>query len=179
MNNNPYILKSSEVKYQNPWITVREDKVVQANGNPGIFGVVDYGIGVAILPIDEDNNVYLAKEFKYALQSWSLELASGGVEPGENTEAAARRELKEELGITADEWIYMGSIHPLTTIVENTQHQFIVRGLHFGKANTEETEQIELVKMSIEEAYKLIKTGKIVNATAIVLLLRAFLEIKN
>ena len=179
MDKRSLTIKSSEIKYQNPWITVREDKVVHTNGKPGIFGVVNYGTGVSVLPIDDDNNVYLVKEYKYALQDWSLEVAAGAVELNEDVETAAKRELSEELGITADKWIYMGSVHPFTTIIEHTQHQFIARGLHFHKAANEDTEQIELVKIPIIEAYRLIESGKIVNAPAIALILRAILKIEE
>jgi 8-oxo-dGTP pyrophosphatase MutT (NUDIX family) len=168
-------VQSSEIKYQNPWITVREDKVLHPNGQAGIFGVVNYGSGVAILPIDDDGNVYLVREYKYALGDWSLEVAAGGIEPNEPPETAARRELKEELGIVAGKWTYLGSVHPITTIIEHVQHQFLARNLSFGAAELEETEQIELVKMPIEDTYELIKTGKIVNGAAIALILRAML----
>jgi 8-oxo-dGTP pyrophosphatase MutT (NUDIX family) len=171
----PITTKSSVIKYQNSWITVHEDEVTYSNGRGGVFGVVDYGVGVAILPIDDDGNVYLVKEYKYALGDWSLEVAAGGVEVGENLEATARRELKEELGITADRWTYLGAVWPFTTIIRHAEHQFIAQGLHFGSSKLEDTERIKLVKMPIEEAHELIKTGKIVNAVAVALILRAML----
>jgi 8-oxo-dGTP pyrophosphatase MutT (NUDIX family) len=172
-------ITSTEIKYQNPWITVHEDKVMHPSGKPGIFGVVNYGTGAAILPIDDDGNVYLVREYKYALQDWSLEVAAGGIDPNEKPGNAARRELLEELGITADQWTYLGAVHPFTTIIKHTQHQFIARSLHFQDAQTEDSEQIEPIKMPLHQAVKFIETGKIISAPTIALILRAKILCKN
>jgi len=73
-NNGPWKIKSSEEKYKNPWINVREDQVIGPDNKDGIFGIVEMVNGVSILPIDEDGFVYLTKEFHYAIKKATLKL---------------------------------------------------------------------------------------------------------
>ena len=69
--------------------------------------------GVSVLPIDNKGNVYLTKEYHYAVERETIEAISGGIDKGENKENAAKRELNEEAGITANEWIDLGVLDPL------------------------------------------------------------------
>src|SRR3989344_4829272 len=78
----PWMIKSSEIKYKNPWIEVREDIVIRPDGKDGIFGVVNMKAGVSILAFD-DEHVYLTKEFKYGIGAESIETISGGIDEGE------------------------------------------------------------------------------------------------
>ena len=75
----------------------------------------------------------MTKEFRYAVGQMSLEVVSGGVEEGEEPLAAARRELKEELGIEADEWVELGRVDPFTSMVLSPARLFLARKLHFGE----------------------------------------------
>ncbi len=100
----PWRVKSSKVVYQNPWIKVTEDQVIRPDGKPGIFGVVEQKHGVCVVPIDNVGNVYLIKEYKYAIGRISTEIVAGGVDQDETLLQAAKRELKEEAGIIAKKW---------------------------------------------------------------------------
>ncbi len=109
----PYRIEHSKPIYENPWIKVREDRVTYRGGEESTFGVVVMRPGVSVLPMDEDGTVYLVREFKYALGETSLEVVSGGLESGEDAEHAGLRELHEECGLTAAEWMDMGMIESL------------------------------------------------------------------
>lgn len=61
----PWRIEESEIKYQNHWITVREDKVLRPDGKKGIFGVVEAIGGISVLAVDDDNHVYLTEEYRY------------------------------------------------------------------------------------------------------------------
>jgi hypothetical protein len=101
---NPWQTVSSEEVYDNPWIHVREDRVIRPDGEPGIYGVVHYkNIAVGVLPIEEDH-IYLVGQYRYPLQSYSWEIPEGGCPEGEEPLLAARRELKEETGLEARRW---------------------------------------------------------------------------
>ena len=115
--NGPWRVIESAVKYENPWISVREDKVLRPDGKEGIFGVVNMVPGVSVLPVDDEGNVYLVKEYKYGTEKETIEVISGGYEAGEDRLGAVRRELKEETGLEAAEIIELGFIDPFTSVI--------------------------------------------------------------
>jgi ADP-ribose pyrophosphatase len=100
---------SSRVVYSNPWMTVREDKILRSNGKEGIYGVADKDDSAIIIPIQTVNGedfVWLVEQFRYTVQERCLELPQGGWEMGEvDAEELARGELKEELGLHAETMI--------------------------------------------------------------------------
>jgi hypothetical protein len=95
--NGPYEILGSKEVYKNPWMQVWEDKVIRPDGKEGIFGVIDYVDGVAVVSLDEEMNIYLIKEFRYGCKQESLELPCGAIDAGETPLEGAKRELKEEV----------------------------------------------------------------------------------
>lgn len=168
----PFIIKSSKEVYSNPWITVREDQVVRPGGTDGVFGIIEMKGGSSILPIDRDGQVYLAREYKYGVERETLELFSGGIDSGETALEAAQRELEEELGLIAKEWVGLGVVDPFTTVVKSPNHMFIARQLSEGIRKPDEGEQVEPFKVSIEEAISLVINGTITHAASCVAILR-------
>ncbi|KKR49765.1 MAG: NTP pyrophosphohydrolase including oxidative damage repair enzyme [Candidatus Curtissbacteria bacterium GW2011_GWA1_40_16] len=169
----PWTITDSKTVYQNPWIKVREDKVIRPDGKNGIYGIVEMKHGISVLPIDNDGNVYLTREYHYAVEQITTEVVSGGIDKGENKEDATKRELREELGITASELIYLGKVLPLTSLVEITNHLFLARGLRFSEARPEGTEIIKVVKVSMKKAVDLVFDGTICDGTTVALILKA------
>jgi len=163
----------SKTVYKNPWIKVWEDKVIRPDGKDGIFGVVEMSPGVAVLPIDNDGNIYLTKEYHYAVEQETIEAVSGAVNKNEDIEEAAKRELKEELGILADELIDLGKVFPLTSLVKITNYLFLARRIKFSEAQPEGTEIIETVKMPIQKAIEYVYDGTICDGTTVTLILKA------
>jgi 8-oxo-dGTP pyrophosphatase MutT (NUDIX family) len=170
--NGPWKIKSSEEKYKNPWLTVREDQVIRPDGKDGIFGVVEMIAGISVLPLDEDGFVYLNRAFHYAIEKSDVETVSGGIDSGEDALTSAKRELKEELGINADEWIDLGIVNPFTTVIKSPAYLYLAKGLHFSQAS-EVDEGLELVKVKFEEAVKMVMTSEITHGPSCVLILKA------
>lgn len=177
--NGPWTIKSSNTKYQNAWIEVTEDKVIQPNGDAGIFGTVKMVPGISVLPIDKQGNVYLTKEFRYVLQKESLEVVSGGIEPNEEPIAACRRELKEELGISAKNIVDLGVTNPFTSAILSPAYLFLAQDLTFGHALPDVTEIIEMVKLPFEEAIKKVLDSEIHHGPSGLLLLKAYHHFLN
>src|SRR3954447_23762839 len=141
----PWTVLESQQLYANPWIQVREDRVIKPDGLVGTFGVVELKPGVSVLPLGDDGMVHLVRVFRYTLGRDSLEAVAGGIEDGESPEEAARRELREEVGIEAKEVIPLGVADQLTENVVSPVHLFQARGLQFVEAQREATEQISRV----------------------------------
>ena len=142
--NGPRKIKESQEKYKDPWINVREDKVIRPDGKDGIFSVVEMVEGVSVLPLDDDGCVYLTEEFHYAIEKDSIEVVSGGIDRSEKPIEAAKRELKEETGILADKWIDLGTVNPFTTVIKSPSIIYLARDLHFSRSNPEGTELINI-----------------------------------
>jgi len=174
----PWQTVGTTPKYKNPWLSVREDKVIRPDGKDGIFGVVTMLPGVTVLPIDDDGNVYITKEYKYAIERETIELVSGGFEPDEDRLDAARRELKEETGLEAKEIIELGFIDPFTTAVNCPNYMFLARGLTQGKADPEGTEVIEVLKVPYQQALDWVQDCTITHGASVVTVLKAGKYIK-
>ncbi len=152
---------------------VFEDEVIRPDEKDGICGIVKISDGVCILPIDDNGYVYLVDQFRYALGKNVIEVAGGSLEKGEETLEAAKRELQEEVGILADEFISLGTVRPLTTIIKSSSTLCLARKLHFVEATPETTEKIKVLKVKFEEAVEMVMDGRINHGPSCVLILKA------
>jgi ADP-ribose pyrophosphatase len=128
---------STRKVYRNPWLTLREDRILRSNGKQGIYGVVDKEDSAIIIPLDNDakngrdeSRVWLVEQFRYTIQERCLELPQGGWETSDvDPEELARGELKEELGLHAAQMIYLGSLWIAYGFAKQKQHVFLAMGL--------------------------------------------------
>lgn len=176
--NGPWTIKSSTQIYKNDFIEVVEDAVVKPDKTDGTYATVQMKPGVCLLAIDDENNVYLTKQFRYALGGDSLEVIAGGMDEG-NPFENARREAKEEAGIEAEEWIDLGMIETDTGIVQCPAYFFAARKLKFSKAEREGVEVMKTVKMSFDEAVEKVLSGEIKHALSCLLILKAKLKLAD
>jgi len=103
----PWQIISSEIKYQNRWMRIIEDKVITPTGSDGIYAYLDSKDSVVIAVLNDENKLYVQRAFAYPTHSWHWELP-GGNSDGEDGEMASKRELEEETGITANTWEKLG-----------------------------------------------------------------------
>ncbi len=99
---------SSRIVYENAWMKVREDQVIQPGGESGIYGVVLRKLGVGILAVNEKGQIFVQRDYKYPIGKFLLNIPAGGVEWGDEVLNSAKRELKEEGGLTAQKWTKLG-----------------------------------------------------------------------
>ena len=168
----PWTVIGTKIVYQNPWIKVREDKVIRPDGKKGIFSVVSIISGVSVLPMDDKNNVYLTKEYHYGVERITIEAISGGIDKNETKLQAAKRELKEETGLIAKKWTYLGAVDPFTSTVVSPNHMYLVQGLTQSKDKQEGTETIIVVKVPLKQAIDWVMKGKITHSATATLILK-------
>jgi 8-oxo-dGTP pyrophosphatase MutT (NUDIX family) len=169
----PWTIQERDFKYNNSFINVREDKVLQPDGQSGTYSTVIMKPAVAILPIDSEHRVYLVQQFRYALGQETIEVVAGTIEDNEAPLEAAQREIKEELGIQSNEWSNLGFFDLDTSIVQCPVHLFLAKQLTFQEANQEGTETIKGVQIPFETAVQMVMDSKITHGPSCVLILKA------
>jgi 8-oxo-dGTP pyrophosphatase MutT (NUDIX family) len=171
----PWRTLDARETYVNRWLTVTEYTVLRPDRTHGIYGVVDPGDNVTIAALDAEERIQILGEFRYPLQRWQWLLPGGMVEHGEDPLPAAQRELMEETGVWADDWLSLGS-YPLTSgISSQVSHLFLARGLHQGEANPEGTElHLRARLMTLQDAYAACLSGEISEATSVLAIWRAW-----
>ena len=169
----PYTIKGSECRYRDDFVEFRVDEVVRPNGESGRYATMRMLPGVAVLAVDDEGVAYLVRQFRYAVGKESVEVVQGAVDEGEEAPAAARRELKEELGIEAEELTDLGPLDAVTSQVFSPSRLFLARGLTFTKHEREPTERLQPLKLPLAEAVRMVMDGRITQATTSVLILKA------
>ena len=163
----------SEQLYDGKIVKLFRDTVELPNGKTALREVVRHPGGVIILPIDNDGNVHLVRQFRYAYDRAILEIPAGKLEYGEEPLAAAKRELEEEIGATADSWVSLGDIWPTPGFCDEVQHLYLARGLTFGDTHPDEDEFLEQVQMPFAQAFAMAADGRMQDSKSIVAILRA------
>ena len=169
----PWQILSRTQVYRDPWIELERDEVIRPDGAPGTHSIVRLKAGISVLPMDDRGIVYLTEEFHYGVGRTTIEVVSGGIEPGDDAESTARRELQEELGIAAGEWLDLGVCDPFTSIVVSPTRLFLARSLSFGAATLEGTEQIRCYAVPFAEAVQMVLDSRITHGPSCVLILKA------
>ncbi|REK18816.1 MAG: NUDIX hydrolase [Planctomycetota bacterium] len=172
LQHGPWQILARREVYRDPWIVVIRDEVIRPDGHPGSHCIVRLKAGVSVLAVDASNTVYLTEEFHYGVGRVTVEAVSGGIDGDEQPAETARRELCEELGITAEEWIDLGTCDPLTSVVTSPTGLFLAQGLTFGPTTLEGTETLRCRSMPLEEALQMVLDGRITHAPSCVLILK-------
>ncbi|MBV8251853.1 MAG: NUDIX hydrolase [Chitinophaga sp.] len=168
IHKNPWKITSSELKYENNWISVTHHQGVNPAGNPGIYGVVHFKhLAVGVLPLDEEMNTYLVGQYRFPLNRFSWELPEGGGTFGEDPLDTARRELLEETGLVAREWEVLTRLDTSNSVTDESAIVFLARGLEQQESTPEETEQLLVRKVPFEEAYRMVKDFEITDSLSV------------
>jgi 8-oxo-dGTP pyrophosphatase MutT (NUDIX family) len=168
-----WIQNSQTVAYDNPWIQVTHEQVTRPNGSEGIYGVVHFKThGIGIIAIDDEDNTWLVKQSRYPNNETTIEIPEGGCQLGDEPLNAAKRELKEETGFTANHWQQILELRTSNSCTDEKAFIFIATDLVAGEQELEDTEDIELIKVSVDTAIDMAMNGEIIDAMSVAGLLK-------
>jgi len=179
-NKNPWKTHFRRQIYENPWIKVREDAVTRPDGKPGIYGVVSMkNRAVGVVPLHADGTVTLVGQFRYPTNVYSWEIPEGGCPEGESLLDCARRELREETGLSAANIEPLGGeIHLSNSVCDERGTLFLATDLTQGEAAPEGTEELQLQRVPLEDAVKMALSGEINDGLSVLALVLAARQIQ-
>ena len=158
--------------YRNPWTRVREDVIERANGQRGIYGVVDKDPACIVIPLDstpEGDFLYLVEQFRYTVGARHLELPQGGWEqPDAVPEEMAHGELREETGLLAARMTYLTTLQIAYGVMNQKHHVFLAEGLttappHPDHAPDPEESDLEVHRVRVADFEAMVLDGTIVD----------------
>ena len=170
---NPWKPKSSKKIFENPWLSLHEDEVINPGGGLSHYGKVNFkNLAIGIIPLDENNNTWLVGQYRYVPDCYSWEIPMGGGPLGVDPLVSARRELKEETGLTAKNWQEIMKLHTSNSVTDERGLVYVARDLTHGDTEFEETEELLIQKLPLHEAVERVLSGEITDAVSIAGLLK-------
>jgi len=164
---------SSEIMAQGDLLTVKRDAVRLPNGNTSHREYVVHPGAVVVVPILANGNVVLERQFRYPLHQVFTELPAGKIDANEDVLITGQRELLEETGYTASDWVRLGAQHPCIGYSNEIIHIYLAGGLVAGEHQHDEDETLEVFEMKFEDCLSMIQRGEITDGKTIVALFLA------
>lgn len=164
---------SSETMAQGDLLTVKRDAVRLPNGNVSHREYVMHPGAVVVVPLLPNGNVVLERQFRYPLQKVFIELPAGKIDPDEDVLKTGQRELLEETGYSAQDWIKLGAQHPCIGYSNEVIHTYLARNLTAGAHKRDEDEMLEVFDLKLEECLVMIQRGEITDSKTTVALFMA------
>ena len=168
--------KSSELIYDGRVLHLYKDEIILPDGSEGIREYCNHNGGVCVLPLTDEGEVILVKQYRYAHRKCTLEIPAGKLEMGERDDirAAALRELREETGAECQELIYLGEMYPSPALLSEVIYMYFARGLTFGERDLDEDEFLECERVPFEKMLDMIENGELPDAKTQIAALRVW-----
>jgi ADP-ribose pyrophosphatase len=163
--------KSSREIYSGKIVKLRIDEVELANGHVTKREVVEHAPAVAVIAVDDEGNIFVVRQFRYAVGKELLEIPAGIMEKGETPEETAKRELREEIGYDARRLEHVASFYSSPGFSDEIIHLFYATELFPSRLDSDEDEIIEGVTLPPDECKRLIEEKEITDAKTLVALM--------
>jgi 8-oxo-dGTP pyrophosphatase MutT (NUDIX family) len=178
--NSPWKVLSSKEIYTNNWISLTEHQVLNPSGGEGIYGEIHFkNFAIGVIPLDENYNTWLVGQYRFPLKAYSWEIIEGGGHLQTHPLASAKRELQEESGITAHQFLEIQRMHLSNSVSDELAIIYIARDLKMGPAAPEETEELTLKKLPFEQAYQMVINGEITDSMSVAGILKTKILIQE
>jgi 8-oxo-dGTP pyrophosphatase MutT (NUDIX family) len=172
MPENPWQTKASRIAYENAWIRVREDEVIRPDGKPGLYGVVEIRPSIGVVALNNQSEIALVGQWRYALNRHSWEIPRGGSTPHETDMlTTAQRELAEEVGVNAQHWKLLGVVDVCNGVSDDMQSLYLATGLSGCPMNLDPEEDIIVEWKPLAEAIDMVMDGRITEVCSVAAIL--------
>ena len=164
---------ASKQVYDGVVVKLFSDDVELDNGYKAVREVIHHPGGVCVAAVDEEENVYMIRQFRYPFGEVLTELPAGKLEYGEDPETCGRRELEEEAGAKAESFEYLGCLYPTVAYDTEKIHMYLARGLKFSQQHLDEGEFLDVVKMPFDKVFEMAMNGELPDAKTQTAVLKA------
>lgn len=167
--------RAARTVHRNPWIELEVHDVVAPTGQPADYGVVRFhNHAIAILPLYDDGTTVLVGQHRFPLMNYAWEIPEGGGAKDEPPLEAARRELREEAGLLADDWRLVLEAELSNSVSDEIGFGYIALGLSETEVEPDETEALTLRRVPFADALELALSGVLRDLLTVAMLLRAY-----
>ena len=174
-NTNPWKVKTSRNVYESDWIKVEKNDVIKPNGSDGEYSVVHFkNLAIGIIPLDDDYFTWIVGQFRFPINTFSWEIPEGGGSLEIPPIESAKRELLEETGIVAEDYVELLKMHLSNSATDELAILFIAKKLSFQQACPDDTEVLTVKKIHLNEAFKMCMNGEITDAMSVAGILKAY-----
>jgi len=173
LEKNSWTTLSAEQKYESPWISVTEYKVLNPAGKPGIYGMVSFkNLAIGVIPIDENKSNWLVGQWRYPLHQYSWEIPEGGGPLGSPPLDSAIPDQKEETGFSAKHYHEICRMHTSNSVSDELAIIYVATDLTPGPSAPEESEDLKIKKVPFQEAFDMVMDGQITDSLSMVGILK-------
>lgn len=161
---------SSEEIENTKFLKVKRDKVLLPNSNESEREYIMHPGAVLVIPMLDDGRLVLERQFRYPLRRVFIELPAGKIDPNEDPLVTGQRELFEETGYLAKEWIYLTALHPCIGYSDEIIYVYLARGLQAGQHQRDTDEALQIFEASLPECLSMVQRGEITDGKTIIAL---------
>ena len=165
--------------YKGKILNLRRDDAVLPNGRACVREIVEHAGGVTVAALTDDDELIFVRQFRYPYMKVLLELPAGKLEKGEDPLESGKRELLEETGCTAEEYISLGEFYPSCGYTDEVIYLYLAKGLKFGAQSLDEDEFLNVEKIPLEKAVKMVMSNEIKDGKTQAAILKVFVKLKG
>lgn len=171
-------LDTTEI-YNGRVVRLHRDTVLLENGETSTREVIEHSGGVCILPLTDDNEILFVKQFRYPFKTVLMEIPAGKREKGENPLDCGVRELKEEVGASAQKITYLGKLYPTVAYDTEVIYMYMAQDLSFSEQHLDKDEFVDVVKLPFDKAVEMVLNDEIPDSKTQLAILRARAALKK
>jgi len=170
---------TSEKKFEGRIFNVEVLDVELPDGKKGYRELVNHPGGVGIVALTDDNKILMVRQYRKPIEKDIIEIPAGKLEKGEDPLVCGKRELEEETGYRAKEFVSLGYLYPSPGFANEVTHLYLAWGLEKGNVNPDEDEYLDILELSVNDIYSAIMKNEINDAKTVIGFFKAMEYIKG